>query len=531
MELGVARQELAGEPVVKPEVLLPELHVIDGEGYDPRKAGVDLSKGMPVCVLGCDPRAKDAKRHTVRSRDELLWMRSLMQREGDCLLLIADSPLAFNIERESGGGSPEEVARSMRLIGIREQLFVEALQDYLIEIREFHLLDAEDEMRLYDRTSRVRHKAKAEELRATWGKPMQKREVYLMSDVLAEDPNFMRLFQKMRLLFASDDRFKELVLECIPNGLRERVAGDSRYVLFQFAVTITTLKYKIGHEAERPLDEGVIKFCKEYGEQLGIDHISQSKYEYPNVGGTSGAVFYRHIGMAQSWDMGLPERENGSLSFFQGEDPRDSDAWWDGYMRLGEEVLPLDSRYFDKIKNCERLSPEDRNYLLEVEIWKVMKEILGEFNKIPWFRDILERSGVLPLLRNRYCAKEGSKKSFFDLPKFNTLPFHSEPREYESGSELAYFIRYLGELFQGHQGPVGMAPNRDWGMYGVRVWEFWNSLYLKLTGRTFGGQDLRVEGVFWGLQKWEQGYPEWCKATYDRNPWELGEIYAKKYSD
>jgi hypothetical protein len=360
------------------------------------------------------------------------------------------------------------------------------------------------------------HKVKSEELEEAWGKPMQRREVYLMSDVLAEEPEFMRLFQKIRVLFAADDEFKELVLECIPKGLRKRVAGDPMYALFQLAITITTLKHKIGHQGERPFDQGVSKLCERYGKQLGIDHIPRSKYEYPEVKGTSGIVFYRHMGLEQLWNMSLPNREIGSLGFFQGEDPRDGDAFFKGYMRLGEEVLIIYDNYIEGIKNCERLSLEDRNYLLEVEIWKIMDEILAEFYKIPWFKDVLERSGVLPLLRNRHCAKKGRKKNFFELPSYNNLPFHCEPRGYERNSELAYFIRYLGELFQGHLGPAGMCPNSNANWYGLRMWEFWDRLYFDLTGHTFGGLALGPpEGVLWGSLKWSKEYPEWYRETYD----------------
>ncbi|MBT6069111.1 hypothetical protein HOG48_05120 [Candidatus Peregrinibacteria bacterium] len=438
LPLGDAEEGLddfGSEAVEEPDLLVAPAHPV-----------IERIRSGSVCVIGCDPRALDVSRHAIRTRDMLLWMKELLNSDDDPELLIADLPLRYNIEdglKREGVEiiNQESVNERARLIGERDRLFLEAVQDYLIE---------------NDFVPEERRK-----------------KIHLMSEVLDNDPNFQMLLKRLEQLCALDDDFKEKVLKCIPKRIRESMGDDlnPRYVLFQLAATIYHRGKKIGHKGEKTYDR-LARQSLEAG-YIELPEDDRPTFAYPKVQGVTGNVFYRWQDVPLDGEAANFKKVDG-LSFFKGKKPDDREAFWKGIKELASETIPIYEGFLRKLKTTERLSKEKRESTWEAEAWKVVYEILAEFFMFPRFRELMYASGIMEVIDRDLNPRL--------IHRYNYLPFNIQPDARDKGSDLAYFLRFLCGLFTGMNGPISMSSmNRS--VQGNYLWEIWYALYTEITGQ------------------------------------------------
>lgn len=370
----------------------------------------------PYFVFGCDPRAVSYADHAFNAYDLFRMVDTLMADESpDLEFYVADFPMHVNIYRNlmeeqldypsNRRASPSElmiVAKEQaRLIGIRDAMFLEAIQDHIATTKTgvFQPLECaaefeedpfiREEMAAWGDTMRALGEFSGSDPKLS--RSLRVRPVNLMSDVADGHPAATQLFEKLSALTRAN---KELILkklDCVPvpiivstfkmkkkavvrlvnSGLHLEDDGfwNELNTLFQYVdfETVTTFLSgpKYGHEGERPYDELAIYIYENFGEELGIK--ARPEFRYPDAG-LDGVNPYRKLhgevdtlkadvfSPARSFS---PGREVENINFIDGQ-------YW-----------PILRRFIDKLSQRQDLSPAVREHMLNVEVKKFVMESLS----------------------------------------------------------------------------------------------------------------------------------------------------------
>lgn len=203
-----------------------------------------------------------------RTLDIVMLVTELMQREGKPVcLLVANMPTNTRTTEEA------------RLIGLKDLIFYEALQDLLLEMAP------------------------------PQGKPFQRLPVVLMSEV-DQLPGFAERRLEVGKLFETNSDFREAAYACVPTQLRHRKHHGKTYAQLEamtnkapLEVALAKIPYvldqiskvssiggkKWGHKREKPYDEATA-LAEQLLEQ---DEVNRTEFECIKPGGSMGEVPYR----------------------------------------------------------------------------------------------------------------------------------------------------------------------------------------------------------------------------------------------
>ncbi len=276
-----------------------------------------------------------------RTLDIVRLVMDLMQREGDPVcLLVANMPTTTR--------TPEEA----RLIGLKDLLFYEALQDLLID------MDPEGK------------------------RGLKRLPVILMSDV-DKLPGFAERRTAVENLFEVNPDFREAVYACVPRQLRHRKHHDKTwtqleslenkaalelarsrvlYVFDQVSKVSSIGGKKWGHEREQPYDHATAMA----DELLGVAHEARSTFEYIKAEGSIGDIPYRAAaGLNDPMDIpgllssfGHMENQQNRLALFanQRREPID-------------QVVALLQKAENDLKEKRTVDPVDKGEVSNLEAW------------------------------------------------------------------------------------------------------------------------------------------------------------------
>lgn len=473
---------------------------------------LEALEGQRFFVFGCDPKATDTSRHTLKTRDLMHWVRHLMIEEGDdFVFVVADRPLDLNIypvllrkekqkpisERRSDDEVFEEAQDRARLIGIRDLLFLETLQEHLLS--SFEGSGYQDYMEMQDGLSIFPEIDRPD---------LKRRPVTLMSTMSDPDKRFPELREKLEKLVLSDREFLLKLLETVPHCVFSSVLKKSKrrvmknldkyiangkilgvlgYPIFQLIFTWLNKGIKNGHVGERPYDELAIYVHENYGEILGIADLDTPRFNYPFVQ-SRGENPYRTAPL--SADPGEVDPLSARQGFMKNHD-------FMGAMReLQLQIFPIYERYIDKIRECGLLGPGQKEKMVREEAYKMMGEMVLELAEHPALEVVLRLSGILDIVEG-----DGDLSVFESDYSPVGIPYthNCERGESVEGS----FIRYVCQVLQGIRGPASMIDGMTNDL-GFMFWEIGEKLYKKVEGKSFVND----------FREWEEGHWDIDFADY-----------------
>lgn len=374
-------------------------------------------------VFGADKRARDLQRHTCRSEDLYRWIYKLMQSEEDILFVVADNPLNKNIfidlknkemnhravkDRRSDEELMEEANEKARLIGIKDLLFIEAVQDYIfsadgegsrvVKLSKFSE-DVEAILKILKKMdpNPERHKS------------FKKKSVVLMSDLFSRNGGVEGLNEQLKnLLFVDLDLVKKM-FDCVPQSMINERFGKGRedvwkdiqaafmddkkdqfteyFDLFSYAMTEVSIILlsgkKYGHEGERQYDEIADYVYPKYGTELNLPKGSKHSFVYPKVE-MEGDVPYRPVPAVSTPRVGVLSFTN----MFKESDALEAMDFMEG------QLMPIYRRYFNLIEQTNLLTQFERGAMFDVEARKILKEAILSLSRSPAAKLALKMVGV-----------------------------------------------------------------------------------------------------------------------------------------
>ena len=378
-------------------------------------------------VFGLDPLAR---KHTYRSVDMIRWINALMEDQEDITFIVADMPLDSNIfdalkkkemkrkgEKRSDAELMWEAQERARLIGIKDVLFIQAVQDYVLRVNHGNS-PMEGELTLDNPDLSLEGLLTTEAIinimkSFSTGKPGHKRkEVRLMSQYLRGHEGFSVTYARLERLVASDLKLAEMFLDCVPeslvvsnlgikkgealSSLREAFALSDpadisdflnlfRYTLTETAIILLSGK-KYGHDGEKVYDEVAIYVFDNYAPYLGLSDKNRPQFEYPEVK-MSGRNPYRTMSLEQGSgrdDVFSVNRAFGEMDF-------------DAALHFFDlEFYPICKRHFELIDQAASfLTEQDRDFMKRAEAKKLMKEAVIEILRVPVFARAMSNTDVM----------------------------------------------------------------------------------------------------------------------------------------
>lgn len=404
-----------GNPVV------PEQLAVDDRTMAPRENAEILIPG-PYFVIGLDPKADSLERHAYRPVDLYRWMHALMKDPARVRIVIADIGLQLNIhtrlkKKPQYADTPDQELRlqaqnTARLIGIKELLFIEAMQDYILRIqgepspmyRDIDEGDWRDP--LFDIEAFLNRSRNQ-------GHHFSAKPVHLMSEFFDSDyknVSFAVTYVALSDIISRDTALAKMFLECVPDIIVKKAIQENKkavegeleegrvpirpeimelfkYTITQVAVTLLS-GTKYGHEGEKVYDELTTYIFEHYWQRLGMRQQDRPQFVYPEVE-MDGSRPYRWIptevvrhDTVFSIDRTFDEETlRGPLDVSASVLGRN--VSYEEIHFQGLELVPIYERFFELIERSNALTPQEKIEIRNAEIRKLMKEALIAISRTP----------------------------------------------------------------------------------------------------------------------------------------------------
>jgi hypothetical protein len=527
-------------------------------------------------VFGCDPKASDHGKRAFKSLDLFKWVEFLTANNsefGDGHIIIADQPLDRNIyERlmRAQGKNPTDAdqetmadARNRaRLIGTRDMLFIQSLQDHMTGDL-FHLGAAElDIKRAPDQPLRrvpfipgltmegsplegaMRNLDEEYGSLRNPGQSQHKR-VHLMSELVAEDPEFTRILKALTDLYYSDAFVQKKVLECVPKMVQASGLFEPSYVLFETAATYFLGGTKVGHKGEKRYDNLARIIFEKHHDKIFPPDSSDAQNPLPNftyyeVPGTEGVVPYRSLSYETD------PNEAGLLSPCQGEAPfnQNGPEGWSYINAIFSTIWPIYRNFLGKIKRTDKLNPLEKDEILRSEAVKLVDEFAKQLAVKPDMKYVLKASGVYDVAEGN-CQLDELGSYMRNHPTRRPMTFRC--REQAGEKPEAYYVRYFAKLMSGMKGPISMNPNMRVNAFGYELKIVLDRLYEMVQEVDLMPPEMTFYDDFWGddsdlvegwqrdesdsAEGWYRDYESWCYTEFGAQPMWVDWEAVSKWED
>lgn len=393
--------------VAPDEDVLPGLRREVQTGREVLPEGGILTEGLipgPYFVFGLPFDATDLEKHRLRTSDYYHCVWQLMREPGELSFVVADIPLDANIfhalKRKNRSGREDhdlwvEAKNRARLIGIRETLFINAVQRVVLGIEgieDDRCFDGFDGDEIFSQMM-ADCRAISRSIKEFHGMApkMKSRPVQLMSDVVSGNQNYSVLYERLLFLARRHPDLIELLLNCSPEPIIKATFGKDkeqfarhlrengfqidkelwlklvnifRYSITEIAVTLLSGP-KYGHDGERVYDQASLYVYQRYGQSLGVKRQSPLRFCYPRVT-QSGRNPYSTCGQDS------PVAKSHALSPIH-EFPEED---FMSHMEFVDFILiPIYRAFFEEIEKCPVLSPAEKIYMKKIEASKILHEL------------------------------------------------------------------------------------------------------------------------------------------------------------